>query len=373
MERLIKRVGILATGDEIVNGDILNTNGQYIAQQCFQNNIQPGIQITVSDDQTEMESGIRYLLQDHAVVITLGGLGPTSDDRTRYALSAALERPLIFNQASWDRIVNMLTRLSLPIPDTNRQQCDFPQGAEIIPNDNGTASACFIQHGKQLVFMLPGPPNEFQSIFDKAIMPKLLASDLQQLVYHRSWMLFGVSEGLIAKQLDPLIEGSDCDIGYRVSYPYLEVKLQSLDEAAIESLSQQFDTLLADKLISKTKQRASELFIQYLQENKTTFSIQDKVTGGLLASILTSPKTHSLLFFNENNTDVQVNLEGLRAYWQQKDNEKYDSIHIVIDKGPQLLLDKVLKIPIRGPKTPIYAMEIICLEILNSLKRPDLI
>jgi len=372
MERLAKRVAILATGDEIVNGEILNTNGQYIAQQCLQNKIQPGVQMTVSDDEDEMASAMRYLLNDHAVLITLGGLGPTSDDRTRYALSAALDRPLKFDQASWDRIVEILTRLSLSVPETNRQQCYFPEGAGIITNVNGSASACFIQHGEKLVFMLPGPPNEFQPIFDKDIMPKLLAADLQQQIYRQSWMLFGVSEGRIAEQLDPLIADSKCEIGYRVSYPYLEVKLLSKDQSAIQSLSQTFDQLLGATLVSKTKQRASELFIEYLHKNKMTFSISDEATHGRLATALLTPKTYNHLFFNGKEAEIQVKLTGLEPYWQADKDVKISTIHIVIEKNSKMILDESLTIPMRGAKTPVYAVEVICYQLVKSLSSSNL-
>ena len=372
MFRLGKRIAILATGDEIVNGEILNTNGQYIAQQCFQNNIQPGIEMTVSDDQAEMESAIRFLLQDHAVVITLGGLGPTSDDRTRFALSAAIEHELIYDEPSWDRIVKKLTSLSLDVPENNKRQCYFPKGAEIYPNENGTASACYVDLGEKSAFMLPGPPNEFQTLFDRYVLPKLLTLNLQHKIYRQSWMLFGVSEGRIAEQLDPMIQGANCDIGYRVSYPYLEVKLQSVDQKAIEKLSKRFDEILGEKLISKTKQRASDLFIDYLQSHKLTFSILDEATNGLLATTLLSPKTYSSLFFNGESADIQVRIEGLNAYWTHKTSEKYTDIHIVISKNSKRLLDKNLKIPMRKEKTPIYAVEIICQEVLNGLKAQNL-
>ena len=167
MERLGKRIAFLATGDEIVNGDILDTNAPYFARQLTDNSFVPGTRLIVSDDQKEMESAIRYLLQDHDALITIGGLSPTSDDRTRFAISDALEKPLQFDEASWDRIVEKLNSYNLAIPENNKQQCLFPENAEIYPNPNGTASACCINHDDKLVFMVPGPPNECREIFQK--------------------------------------------------------------------------------------------------------------------------------------------------------------------------------------------------------------
>ena len=220
--------------------------------------------------------------------------------------------------------------------------------------------------------MLPGPPNEFRPLFDKKVLPKLLNANFQKIVFRQSWLLFGVSEGSIAETLDPLIEGSLCEIGYRVSYPYLEVKLQSANEAAIQTLSQHFDTLLADQLVSKTKQRASDLFIEYLQKNKTSFSILDEATYGHLASTLASPKTHNTLFFDDSDADYRIKLRGLAADWQSKETKKYTNIHIGISINSNSVLDKTLTIPMRGTRTITYAIERISLEILNLLKSLNL-
>ena len=87
---IMPKIALLSTGDELVNGDVLNTNSQHLARQLLDHAIQPGLHITASDDQNQIESAMRFLLADHAGLIITGGLGPTSDDRTRFALEAVL-------------------------------------------------------------------------------------------------------------------------------------------------------------------------------------------------------------------------------------------------------------------------------------------
>ena len=367
MERLGKRIAFLATGDEIVNGDILDTNAPYFAEALIDHRFVPGTRLIASDDQKEMENAIRYLLKDHEVLITIGGLGPTSDDRTRFAVSNALNTPLQFDQASWDRLVEKLNSYQLEIPENNRQQCLFPAEAEIYPNPNGTASACCISQNNQLVFMVPGPPNECRAIFKKYILPRLLKTDLQQSIFRRSWMLLGVSEGLIAKTLDPHIEGSGCDIGYRVNHPYLEVKLRSTDEHAFNTMSSLIEPEIAQKLVSRGKQTASDILLQHLQKSQETMSITDQATQGRLASLLLWPKTYDRLSFNGKNSDIEVTLEGLTAYWKNQTNQTAE-MPMQIKKNGKTLFNQIINVPIRSERTPKYAAELACECLIRTLK-----
>lgn len=366
MKSLGNRIAFLCTGDEIINGEILDTNAPHFAERLIDTNFMPGTRLVVSDDQNEMEKAIRYLLEDHSVLITIGGLGPTSDDRTRFAVSGALEEPLVFNEASWERIQTLLNRINVEIPENNRQQCLFPENAEIYPNDHGTASACCITKNDQLIFMLPGPPNECRPIFEEHILPRLLKTNLQQTIHRRSWMLLGVSEGKIAKALDALVENSGCDIGYRVSYPYLEVKLQSTDLEALETIIPTLEAKIQNRLISRDKRTASELFREYLQKTKLSFSILDEATGGRLESTLLWPDLFQKVYFNKKNTDVKVTLEGLTEYWQAKTINTSD-LKINLEQNGKAT-HEIIPVPIRGMRTPAYAVELACEWLLATLQ-----
>jgi len=367
MLRLGRRIAFLATGDEIINGDILDTNAPYFAQQLIENNFVPGTRLIVSDDQNEMESAIRYLLQDHAVLITLGGLGPTSDDRTRFAVSTAIDKPLIFDEPSWQRIVEKLSAYNLEIPDNNRRQCLFPENADIYPNPHGTAAGCCIPYNEKLIFMIPGPPNECRPMFTQHILPRLLKTDLQALIYRRSWMLLGVSEGKIAKSLDALVEGSCCDIGYRVTYPYLEVKLQSDTKDDFESMSAKIEAKIQDRLVGHGKATISQLFYQFIQEHKETYSILDQATQGRLAAKLMWPNLSNKLFFIEKKADIHITIQDLSEYWQQQAT-KTANMAISIAKDKKIISNQTIKVPIRGDRTPDYAVELACEYLLKNLK-----
>lgn len=367
MAEVIPVVALLSTGDELINGDVFNTNSPTLAQRLRNQFIQPGLHLTASDDQAELERAMRFLLNDHPVLICTGGLGPTSDDRTRFALAATLQQELVFDEVCWEAVKERLSRLSLPIPDTNRQQCLFPAGAEIYPNDNGTAAACRVTFGQQQIFMLPGPPFECLPIFEKHVLPYLLAHQYARPLCRQEWLLLGVSEGSIAELLDPLMAGSLCQVGYRVNQPYLEVKLHSPNATALARLAQQFEALIGAKSVSANKQKASAQLLKFILEKKCHLNIIDHATGGLLAVTLLTPESYHWLSFSAQNAPreaIQITVSGLANYWQQQQNS--GDLEILIDhQGKQHHITR--PVPFRSERTRLFAMEIACWAIFQYL------
>lgn len=236
------QVALLATGDEICNGDIINSNSYEIAQRLFSAGIQVNTHMTLPDNLAALEQGMRFLLENHSALIITGGLGPTSDDLTRQALSHVLQRPLVFNEPTWEAIVARIRRFGIhPPPESNRQQALFPRDAIIIPNPNGTAAGCMVKqtsanHHEQFIFMLPGPPAECLPLFETVVLPTLKNNSFQKIVCYKKWVLQGVSEAAIAEKLDTLAKPFDCVTGYRFCYPYIEFKLYSNNEADFNAL-----------------------------------------------------------------------------------------------------------------------------------------
>ena len=367
------RIALLSTGDELINGNIVNTNSQSIAEQLFAVDIQPGLHATASDEQADIEAALRFLLADHAGLIITGGLGPTSDDRTRFALAQVINQPLIFDESCWQNIIQRLQRLNLPIPDSNRQQCLFPTDAAIFKNNNGTAAACRVMYNEKPIFMLPGPPFECMPIFKEHVLPYLQSHGFSQPLHRCEWLLSGVSEGSIAALLDPLMENTGCTVGYRLHPPYLEVKLQSSDESSLIKTRDQFETLIGSQSISSHKQKASAQLVEFILKRKQTILISDQATGGLLAATLLTPEVYPYLRFTPSNFDdflgIKIEIRGLEHYWQKQTIENCISVTLhATDQNYHLKI----KVPYRQTRTLLYAAESICWEVLNCLDRAAL-
>jgi len=369
MERQDK-IAILATGEELLTGDILNTNSQFLAQQLLTAGIQPGMQMVVGDNEAEIEATIQHLLQKHRGLIITGGLGPTSDDRTRFALAKYLKSDLVFDEPTWERVVARITSVGLDVPENNKQQCLFPEGAEILINHNGTAAGCWIKNDDAVICMLPGPPSEVHAIVHESVMPRLLQCDFAAPIPQNSWLLLGVSEGSLANELDPLFQDIDAEVGYRVAFPYIELKISSRDAALLDKLSNVVATRFKDAIVSRENLFASEQLCHRLAaETKRRFIFLDYATYGLLQATLTTPETQSKILFTTDEKIppgdvVMVSIAGLDAFWKRETEIDPNELAIKIyDGGPTKSIR--IPIPFRGLRTRNTALELICWEVLK--------
>jgi nicotinamide-nucleotide amidase len=361
------KIALLATGDEISNGDILNTNSQEIAQRLMNQGMHVGMHMATPDSISEIEQAIRFLLKSHRALIMTGGLGPTSDDLTRFALGKAIDRELIFDEPTWNAICDRLKKFGYPTPpQSNRQQALFPAGANIIPNPNGTAAGCQLQFGNQWIFMLPGPPPECLPMLENAVLPTLVDNGLQHILRRRSWLLFGVSEGQIAEELDQIAKPFQCTTGYRLCYPYIEFKLHSNHENDFVALVPLIEKAIAPYLIADGKQTASAFLQKKLEKINWTLGIADLATGGLLESTIKTPENFTQLYFSsDENFPIEmpyVVIKGLSEYWEGKNNLMDAQIELTFVNQHSTSSTQT-KIPFRGKRVKQFALEYICHQI----------
>src|SRR3990167_9660439 len=312
-----KRIALLATGDELVNGDILNTNGQAIAQALFDLGMEVGMHLVVADQQAEIENAIQYLLTHHKALIITGGLGPTSDDRTRFALAKALNQELILDESCWEAIQARLNRYTLTNqPISNKNQALFPQEATIIPNDNGTAAGCYLEHNQKVIFMLPGPPSECLPMFKQFIIPQLQKQQLAEPIIHKKWLLFNVSEGEIADRLDTLAAPYDITTGYRINFPYVEFKAHSKDEKKLAAFLTAANSLLQSHQLNPESLPASQMLINFLMNSDKAISLDDQATKGYLLKTITTLNTYQKIFNNKQTKIGRAHFEltGIPEY-----------------------------------------------------------
>ena len=364
-----KQVALLATGDEIIQGDIQNTNSQQIAVRLTNQNIQIGMHMSTGDNIDTIMHAMEFLLASHKGLIITGGLGPTSDDLTRFALSKLINHPLIFDHSIWEYICQRLKRFGYPTPpESNRQQALFPEGATIIPNPNGTAAGCWLQFNDKYIFMLPGPPDECLSMIDSVVLPTLLKNNYQQILYREKWLLFGASEGKIAEELDKIAKPFNCITGYRLCYPYLEFKLLSSDQQALAELIPLIEEAIKPHLIGNGKQTASEQIKPLLEKMNGRLGICDLATGGLLESIITTPATTSHVLFSKQGSDFQamnyIEISGLEEFWQDKKDASKTQLKLVTHIENKTQTTETV-MPLRGDRVKLYAVEWVCQQMIN--------
>jgi nicotinamide-nucleotide amidase len=360
------KIALLATGDEICQGDIVNTNSQNIAQRLMNASMEPWLHALVPDVISDIETTLRFLLNSHQAIIITGGLGPTSDDLTRFALGKVVDQELVFDEATWDAICRRLQTFGYAIPpNSNRQQAMFPVGAHIIPNPNGTAAGCFMKLGEQFIFMLPGPPRECLPMVDQIVLPTLKAAGFEQTSYRKKWLLFGVGEGKIAEELDALAKPFDCVTGYRLSYPYIEFKLHSYQLSDFQAATALLEKTIQPYLFGDGQVTASLKLQELLNNTALNLQISDHATGGALQSALQTPKNYQQVRFTESidNSKPFVFIDGLKDYWSEQDTMKTT---LTMEFSDHTV---TLDIPFRGKRVIQYAVEIAAHHIDEYLNR----
>ena len=310
-------IAILATGDELVHGDTLNTNSHNIAHALSSDGLPLGLHLTCSDKETDIIDCLHFLAKNHEIIIIIGGLGPTTDDLTRFALAKFTNVALVQHEEALIHIKNRLQAANVVINQGNLQQCLFPEKAILLPNPNGTAVGCCYYWNSKTIILLPGPPRECLPMFQKHVLPILHKSrrSVKQIL---KWSVFGVAESEIGQTLEEALAHIDCQTGYRLDVPYIEFKVRCTDDL-VEDIKNIVDPILAPHIIATTDKKASDKLYDLILSINQPITIIDEVTGGLLESILVKPGIHHLLKFNGLiKTKLFFHLSGLEEYWSKQ-------------------------------------------------------
>ena len=366
MHKFAKRVGFLATGSEITTGEIINTNTQEMATQLQDFGIHTGEHLIADDHYQNIEASLKFLLARHEAVIISGGLGPTSDDCTKDVVAKLAEKPLVFHETSWEKIVARLSKRNLPIPENNRQQAYFPESAEVIVNANGTADACYLTIGNTLVFLLPGPPRECLPIFEAEVLGLLLKKGYPTAKRLFRWRLMGVSESKIAELLQPYVEEHGLEFAYRATYPFVDIKLfVAPNNKSHKKIIFEIQALVQPYFVTHLNELMQDQLKYHLQQHPMSIYIHDEATFGALQQALMSPETRHCFVDKNNKADLEIYIRGLNDYWKMSDRALTD-VQLELKAGNKDANFSSSTL-LRGPETLQYVIEFAAWKILNFI------
>lgn len=355
----LKTVSIISTGSELLSGDFVETNSGHISKALYENSIATKSHATVSDHKSTIVAAIKNgLIESEAVIIT-GGLGPTSDDNTREAVSMATGIDLEFNENTWEKIKARLSRFNIYPNDSNRKQAMFPKACTIIPNKNGTAAGCILQLNHSDIIFLPGPPRECLPMFSAVVLPYLKNKGYQNNFTVLKWKLIGVIESDIAPKLDKIFEGLDVQTSYCLNYPYLDFKICFLKSMTNQINLQRINKIIRAYAVSFNKEgTASEQLLDVLQKQNIGLVITDHATKGGLSQKLSTK--------NEGNTKCEVIVDGLDELWDHQSFSGTTAIRVSVDYKNKSQ-DFSISIPYRGIEVKDYAVEYASFAILKTV------
>lgn len=196
---------IISVGTELLMGNIVNTNAQYISQRLADLGIDCFLQTTVGDNHDRLVEAVHRGLERSDIIILTGGLGPTADDLTKETVADAFNRKLVLDEPSLVYIKQRFAKMRDIMTPNNIKQAMFPENCIILPNPNGTAPGCIVEDGTKAAILMPGPPNEMAPMFEASVLPYLEKRSGYTL---KSKMLriFGKGESSVEYQLKDLMQ-----------------------------------------------------------------------------------------------------------------------------------------------------------------------
>ncbi|MDH5673995.1 MAG: competence/damage-inducible protein A [Myxococcales bacterium] len=291
------RAAILSIGTELTRGELVNSNATWLSDRLTAMGCEILEHAVVPDDSERIGATLSRFGQEVKLVVSTGGLGPTSDDLTAEAVAALLGEPLQRHVPSLERIEARYRALGRPMPAPNAKQADLPRSAEVLLNEVGTAPAFRVCVGHAECYFLPGVPREMRHLFDAHLEPALRSRVTPESaqVHIRS---YGLRESEVAERLADLEPGGamhqpEITLGYRAHFPEIEVKVlaRAADPGtarqSAEAVAAQVRQRLAGHAYGGRADRFEAHVGQRLRAAGLKLAVAESCTGGLLGKLLT--------------------------------------------------------------------------------------
>jgi len=325
---MMMSVALLAIGTELSRGELVNTNSSWLAARLIALGLEPTEHVVIPDDLERIVATLRDLAGRHSVVVSTGGLGPTTDDLTAEAAARAIDRPLVKIDAALEAIRRRFALLGRPMGPSNEKQAMLPEGATMLPNSDGTAPGFSIEIGLSRLYFMPGVPREMERMFVEQVEPDL-APRATRTTHQIHLRTFGEGESAVGEKLAGIeAELPGVTIGYRASFPEVEVKVlaRASDETAATALAERGAAMVRHRLGAIVYGDGEDSFPAYLgrvlRDRTMTLALAESCTGGLAGQLITSvPGSSEYLLLDavtySNASKIQllgVHAELIRAY-----------------------------------------------------------
>ncbi|MZQ81515.1 competence/damage-inducible protein A [Paenibacillus sp. 5J-6] len=287
---------IVAVGTELLLGQIVNTNAQFISRECAAIGVDIYFQTVVGDNEQRLLASLKLAASRADVVICTGGLGPTQDDLTKDVLAAYVGRQLILHEPSMNAITQMFQSRGIHMVESNRRQALMLEGSDPLHNETGLAvGVAFTFEGTHFI-LLPGPPKEMKPMFTKYAIPWLRTMMKDEVPLYSKMLKFaGIGESNLEHQLIDLIHAqSDPTIAPYAKEGEVTIRLTTRAHSAEEGESKLFATeqeirnRLGQHIYADQDVPIETVVVKMLEERKLSLAVAESCTGGLLSDLITS-------------------------------------------------------------------------------------
>ena len=300
---------ILTIGDELLRGELVDTNASWLSVELFNLGIMVGEHRSVGDDLMAISAAIGALSAEYPLLLVSGGLGPTEDDRTVASLARLLGVELALDEATLAQIKSFfLARGGIPMSANNERQAWIPVGSTALPNRRGTAPGVSLEHQCCQIFCFPGVPMEQRWLFREYVIPWARGASDERPVWKATLKCFGIGESAVDEKLVGLLDG--CvpaglygTVHYRAAFPEVHVTVvlqpapdeggarssgeQDGGSAALCEVMERAARRLGERVFSKDGSSLAETAVETLRQGARTLAVADSFSGGALSELIT--------------------------------------------------------------------------------------
>lgn len=318
---------LITIGDEILSGNTVDTNSNFIATELKNIGIKVSQIITISDEIETIKSALKLAFEMGDLVITTGGLGPTRDDKTKKALAEFFDDEIALDEATFEHLKAYMERRGrIEILERNREQAFVPTKSTVFQNHFGTAPCMMMQQNGKLSFSLPGVPYEVKPLIKDQIIPYLKEKFNLNYISTRIVSVVGIPESILADQIEEWelalpknLALSYLPVGTRVK---LRLTATGTDEnvlqVQLEDEIQKLFPIIGENIIATSEDKIEKILGEILSEKKLTISTAESCTGGELALLVISNPGSSKYFIGgvvayatQKKTDILGVSEGI--------------------------------------------------------------
>lgn len=284
---------ILCVGTELLLGDIVNTNAQYLSKRLADLGISVYHQSVVGDNSERLKKEFEESFNRADIVITTGGLGPTPDDLTKETGAEYFNKEMVLHEDTLSKLKSHFINTSKgELKGNNIKQAYFPKDSLVLPNDYGTAPGCAIEEDGKLLIVLPGPPREMKPMFENSVVP-LLKKYSSEILQSKVLRICGIGEGIMAEQISDIINNStnptvapyakDWEVTLRIT---AKSDTEENAKMLIIPVENEIRSRLGKHIYGEGETSLEAVLAELLIKNNLTISTAESCTGGLIASKL---------------------------------------------------------------------------------------
>lgn len=321
---------IITIGDEILIGQILDTNSRYISQALNRIGVVVAERTSIGDSAEQIVATLDRALAQSDVVIITGGLGPTKDDITKHTLARYFNSELIYNEQVGSFVEQLLSRRGIAFTELNRGQAMVPKCCTVLHNGHGTAPGMWFERDGKVVISLPGVPFEMRHLIDDSVVPMLQERFELKAIVHRTMITSGIPESLLAERIAQWEDNLPqvLHLAYLPAPNIVRLRLSAYEveeQSAKALIDCEFDKLreiIPEAIVGFENATVEELVHRWMIENGKTLSVAESCTGGAIASKFTAMagasayfQTGVVSYSNEAKRDILgVDMEDIIRY-----------------------------------------------------------